>query len=251
MANTYTNDVTISLSTTHQSRIIRCPVTSQLIAGNTITVVTANSVAACLDIAAFNHVSSSAAANTHTGSSAGSTAPSCGGLTSTTAGDIAIGVLIASNSPTVGSLRDGLGNTMTQVGSTQAGQSRTSAAMWFVEAGGVLPNPAATLGTSQAWAMAGSRSNNDGSTITHIASSDASSGWQADPGNKTFTVNIPVGVTIPSGATLFLFLNSTGNTGANTITDNGGVQNLTQGVSAASATSATGSVKLITKVLAP
>lgn len=220
MANTYTNEVTASQSTTQQTRIVRCFVSVQLNAGDTVTVVTTNSVPVALQIAGFTHIANAVAANTHTSQSAGSTAPSVGGLTSTTAGDLAVGSCAAGGSPSVASQRDSLGNTMPAVGSTQTGQSLTGFGQWFVEAGGVLPNPAATLGTSQAWAMAGARFNNDGSTITHIASSDAGTGYLAAPGNKTFTINIPGGVTIPAGATLLLLVHSGGNTGANTISDN-------------------------------
>lgn len=221
MANTYVNEATASQSTTEQSRILRCNVSTQLNAGDTVTVVTANSVGVCIDIIGFNHVASGAAGSFQAVTNAGSTSPGTSTMTAAAAGDLVLGCGCAGNSPSVASLLDASGGkTMTQINTTQAGQSRTSWAQYLVESGAGTWNPRATLGTSQPWAFCGARWDNDGSTITAIASSAATTGWQADPGNKTFTINIPVGVTIPAGATLFLFVNSTANTGTNTISDN-------------------------------
>lgn len=222
MANTYTNDATASNSTTEQARIVRCNVSNGLKTTDVITIVTTNSVALCALLIGFNHVLAGAAANTHTGNSAGSTGPAAGALTTGAVGDLVLGSGCCASNPAVTSPRDGQGNTMTEVtGAAPTGQSKTSWGLYLVEAGTAAYNPTVTLGTSQAWAVSGARYANDGSSITNIASSDASTGWTADPGNKTFTLS--PGAAIPAGATIFLFIASNGNTGTNTITDNAGL----------------------------
>lgn len=221
MANAYTNEVTASQSTTEQARIIRCDVSVQLNAGDVITVVATNSVAMEIAMIAFTHVATGAAASSAGVNNAGNTSPATATLTAGSTGDTVLACGCAGNSPTVSSLLDkSAGAAMTQINATQQGQSRTSWAQYKIEGAADTWNPRATLGSSQPWAFVGLRMANDGTTNTLIANSTATSGWVADPGNKTFTITVPASCTIPAGSRLALFINSNGNTGTNTITDN-------------------------------
>lgn len=222
MANAYTQTYVSNEPTVTPTEVVRlywCDVSAQLLSSDTINFSWTGAAAFCIDVFAFSNVATGAAASSATGHNVGNTSPFAGPLTAGSAGDLVLFNICTANSPTFSAPLDvTAGNAMTPLTvSPQTGQSRSAYTVYRAETAGATWSPKVTLGTSQEWACGSARWANNGSTAALIASSAATSGWQA----SATSGSVSPGTTIPVGSKLLLVFYGNAQSSAFALSDTG------------------------------